>query len=150
MASLRSVGYGATEGMNMKSVILLRGINVGEHGKRPMKDLCRMLEGLGAVNLRSYIQSGNVVVEGAMVPGALAEAIEDAKGFGLSVMVFSKADSLRAETERLHIAKRAIWLHAPSGVGRSKLAARIEALAGVACTARNMNRVRKLREMLDG
>ncbi len=169
----------------MKSVILLRGINVGGHGKLPMKELCAMLEGLGAKNPQSYIQSGNVVIEGMVEPEVLAAAIEDAKGFRPSVMVIpkvefvrlteesafdepdgkllhiwfaagaftfnqEKADSLKADSERLHITDRAIWLHAPNGVGRSKLAAKIEALSGVPCTARNMNTVRKLREMLDG
>ena len=169
----------------MKSVILLRGINVGGHGKLPMKELCGMLEALGAVEPQSYIQSGNVVIEGVVAPEMLAAAIEAAKGFRPSVMVFAKADfmrlteesvfdepdgkllhiwftasaftfdqekadSLMAESERLHVTERAIWLHAPSGIGRSKLAAKVEALAGVACTARNMNTVRKLREMLDG
>ncbi len=165
----------------MKSVILLRGINVGGHGKLPMKELCGMLEGLGAV---SYIQSGNVVIDGNVEPEKLAAVIEAEKGFRPSVMVFSqaafleiagappfaepegkflhiwfaanpftfdqeKADSLRADTERLHISARAIWLHAPNGIGRSKLAAKIEALAGVPCTARNTNTVAKLLEMLD-
>jgi uncharacterized protein (DUF1697 family) len=185
VASLRSVRYTGAREIDMKSVILLRGINVGGHGKLPMKELCVMLEGLGAVNPQSYIQSGNVVIEVAMEPEAVADVIEDAKGFRPSVMVFlradfmratdesvfnepdgkllhiwftasaftfdqEKADSLRAESESLHVTERAIWLHAPNGVGRSKLAAKVEVLAGVACTARNMNTVRKLREMLDG
>ena len=184
MASLRSGGYTAKKGMDMKSVILLRGINVGGYGKLPMTVLCEMLEGLGAVNPQSYIQSGNVVIEGAVEPDVLAGEIEAAKGFRPSVMVFSQADFLRltgaapfaepngkllhmwftdgaftfdqekansliADTESLHIAERTIWLHAPMGIGRSKLAAKIEALAGVACTARNMNTVRNLREMLE-
>ena len=170
--------------MDMKSVVLLRGINVGGHGKLPMKELCGMLEGLGATNPQSYIQSGNVVIDGNVEPEMLATTIEAEKGFRPSVMVFSraafleiagvlpfaepegkflhiwftastftfdqeKADSLRGETERLHISERAIWLHAPDGVGRSKLAAKIEALAGVPCTARNMNTITKLLEMLD-
>ncbi len=61
----------------------------------------------------------------------------------------AKADRLRAETETLHITDHAIFLHAPDGIGRSKLAAKIETLAGVPCTARNMNTVRKLLQMLD-
>ena len=185
MASLRSVRYTGAKGTEMKSIILLRGINVGGHGKLPMKELCGMLEALGAVNPQSYIQSGNVVIEGALEPEALAGVIEAAKGFRPSVMVFpqtefqhltdespfdepdgkllhiwftataftfdqEKANSLTTASESLHIAERAIWLHAPSGIGRSKLAAKIESLAGVPCTARNMNTVRKLREMLDG
>ncbi len=60
-----------------------------------------------------------------------------------------KADSLQAESEALLVGARAIFLHAPKGIGRSKLAAKVEQLAGVPCTARNMNTVRKLLETLD-
>ena len=168
----------------MKSVVLLRGINVGGHGKLPMKELCGVLEELGAVNPQSYIQSGNVVIDGEIEAEMVADTIEKAKGFRPRVMVIpsqdfletvgqnpfaepegkllhiwfadapftfsqAKADSLRAESEALHIGARAIYLHAPGGIGRSKLAAKIEFLAGVPCTARNMNTVRKLLEMLD-
>ncbi|MBL1437905.1 MAG: DUF1697 domain-containing protein [Rhodobacteraceae bacterium] len=168
----------------MKSVILLRGINVGGHGRLPMKELCGMLEMLGAVNPQSYIQSGNVVVGGAVSAEAMETAIEADKGFRPRVMVIpadvfleivaknpfaepegkllhiwfastaftfdqGKADSIREESEALHIGARAVYLHAPKGIGRSKLAAKIERLAGVPCTARNMNTVRKLLEMLD-
>ncbi len=185
MASLGSVRYAVAKGIDMKSIILLRGINVGGHGQLPMKELCAILESLGAQNPQTYIQSGNAVVEGGIEAEKLSDAIENFKGFRPSVLVFpvdeftrivaqppldepvgklvhiwfpataftfdqEKADSLIVKTESLHIAERAIWLHAPNGVGRSKLAANIEALAGAPCTARNMNTVRKLREMLDG
>ncbi|NOR63846.1 MAG: DUF1697 domain-containing protein [Rhodobacteraceae bacterium] len=168
----------------MKSVILLRGINVGGHGKLPMKELCELLEGLGAANPRSYIQSGNVVIEGDVDAEAVEDAVEASKGFRPRVLVMpanafldiavqtpfeepdgkflhiwfastaftfdqEKADSLRAESEALHIGAQAIYLHALKGIGRSKLAEKIERLAGVPCTARNMNTVRKLLEMLD-
>ncbi len=169
----------------MKSVILLRGINVGGHGKLPMKELCAMLQALGAKNPKTYIQSGNVEIEGALNAIDIEDAIEAAKAFRPRVLVIpaaafrnivaqppfaepegkllhiwfaaapftfdqKKADNLRANSEALHIGARAIYLHAPNGIGRSKLAAKIEALAGVPCTARNMNTVRKLLEMLDG
>ena len=54
-----------------------------------------------------------------------------------------KAASLQVENEALYAGARAIYLHAPGGIGRSKLAEKIERLAGVPCTARNMNTVRK-------
>lgn len=169
----------------MKSVVLLRGINVGGHGKLPMKQLCGLLEGLGAQNPQSYIQSGNVVIDGSIGGEAIADAIMDANSFRPQVMVFSatefrkaiaqvpinepigklthiwftkmpfifdhtKADRLIDATETLHVTEKTIILHAPKGIGRSKLVAKIEALAGVPCTARNMNTVNKLVEMLDG
>jgi uncharacterized protein (DUF1697 family) len=44
-------------------IALLRAINVGGTGKLPMKDLARLCTGLGFDNVRTYIQSGNVVFE---------------------------------------------------------------------------------------
>ncbi|ANT59437.1 hypothetical protein AYJ57_03095 [Salipiger sp. CCB-MM3] len=42
-----------------------------------------------------------------------------------------------------------IWLHTPGGFGRSKLAPRLEAIAGAPLTARNLSSLAKLVEMLD-
>ena len=39
------------------------------------------------------------------------------------------------------------YLHAPDGIGRSKLAANIEKVLGVPTTARNWRTVRKVMEM---
>ncbi len=80
MASLRSARYAEAKGKEIKSLILLRGINVGGHGRLPMKELCGIMEGLGAGNPQSYIQSGNVVIDGAVRAEAVEAAIEVAKG----------------------------------------------------------------------
>jgi uncharacterized protein (DUF1697 family) len=42
-------------------VVLLRGVNVGGHGKVPMADLRAWSEAAGFENVRTYIQSGNLV-----------------------------------------------------------------------------------------
>ena len=42
-------------------VALLRGINVGGRNLLPMRELTRMLQGAGCADVRTYIQSGNVV-----------------------------------------------------------------------------------------
>jgi len=47
----------------MRHVALLRGINVGGKNKLPMRDLAAIFEEAGARNVRTYIQSGNVVFE---------------------------------------------------------------------------------------
>ena len=44
-------------------IALLRGINVGGHKKVPMNQLRVMFEGLGFKQVRTYIQSGNVIFE---------------------------------------------------------------------------------------
>lgn len=42
-------------------IALFRGINVGGNNILPMKDLRTLLEKLGCENIKTYIQSGNVV-----------------------------------------------------------------------------------------
>jgi len=44
-------------------VALLRGINVGGKNSLSMKELVVILEGIGAQNVKTYIQSGNAVFE---------------------------------------------------------------------------------------
>ena len=53
----------------------------------------------------------------------------------------------KSHSERFHLANRVFYLHAPDGIGRSKLAASAEKLLGVTVTARNWRTVQKLREM---
>lgn len=56
-------------------------------------------------------------------------------------------EKLRAASERFQLAGDVLYLHAPDGIGRSKLAAALERLLGVPMTSRNWNTVRKLGEM---
>ena len=56
--------------------LLLRGINMGKHNRVAMADLRRVLTGLGAEDVVTYLQSGNVVVTAA--PVRLAQRLEQA------------------------------------------------------------------------
>ncbi len=47
-------------------VALLRAVNVGGTGMLPMKDLAGLCTKLGFENVRTYIQSGNVVFTSRM------------------------------------------------------------------------------------
>ena len=64
----------------------------------------------------------------------------------------AKMTEIAAADERFHLSDRCFYLHTPSGFGRSKLAARAEALLGTTATARNWRTVTTLLEMagLDG
>lgn len=53
-----------------------------------------------------------------------------------------------SETERYQQVGRVFYLHAPSGIGRSKLVANIESCLGTESTGRNLNTVRKIEGML--
>ncbi len=50
-------------------------------------------------------------------------------------------------SERFHLTDHVFYLHAPDGIGRSKLAANAEKFLGVPVTARNWRTVQKLWEM---
>ena len=56
----------------------------------------------------------------------------------------AKAAVLAIPSEKYLVTDQAIYLHAPDGIGRSKLAAAMEKLAGVPATARNWNTVSKM------
>lgn len=55
---------------------------------------------------------------------------------------FARMEALRSGREAFANVGNTLWLHAPEGIGRSKLAAKVEALLGVEATARNLNTLR--------
>ena len=56
-------------------------------------------------------------------------------------------EKARAENERFAVEGAVAYLHAPDGIGRSKLAAGLERALGVACTGRHWRTVGKIMEM---
>lgn len=56
-------------------------------------------------------------------------------------------EKLRKENERFALRGRVFYLHAPDGVGKSRLFARVEGLLGVAGTGRNWRTACKLLEL---
>ena len=59
-----------------------------------------------------------------------------------------KMNDMKAKTEEFKLVNKVCYLYAPDGVGRSKLAAKIENCVGVTATARNWNTVHKLTQMI--
>ena len=59
----------------MRHVVLLRGVNVGGKNKVPMADLKRCLEAQGFDDVRTYIQSGNVVLNSTLPAAEVAARI---------------------------------------------------------------------------
>ena len=57
-------------------IALLRAVNVGGTGKLPMAELRAMAEAAGFTNVRSYIQSGNLVFSSADELSAVKSALE--------------------------------------------------------------------------
>ncbi len=60
-----------------------------------------------------------------------------------------KLQNIRKESERFHLSDNVFYLHAPEGVGRSKLAADAEKLLGVPKTDRNWRTVCKIRDLAE-
>ena len=54
---------------------------------------------------------------------------------------------LKRDSERFYLVDNVFYLHAPEGLGRSKLVARVEKSLGVAVTSRNWRSVRKIMTM---
>jgi uncharacterized protein (DUF1697 family) len=76
--------------MSMIYLALLRGINVGGKNKLPMKDLVDEFVHAGCGEVRTYIQSGNVIFRAdpgisARLPGLITTQIQ--KRFGYQVPV---------------------------------------------------------------
>lgn len=84
-------------------IALLRGINVGGRHSLKMADLRALLESLGLENVRTYIQSGNVVFEAPVEEAGelgekISDAIEASRGFRPRVQVVS-ADRFKRAIE---------------------------------------------------
>src|SRR5712692_10823611 len=85
------------------SVSMLRGINVSGQRKVPMEELRRCCESLGFGKVRTYMQSGNVVVEHQRMRATdLVERIERGikASFGFEVRVI-----IRTREEMLSVIK---------------------------------------------
>jgi len=171
-------------------VALFRGINVGGKNSLSMGELVSIFESFGASDVRTYVQSGNVVFQIAQksvssLAKRIATEVKDRYGFEPHILIMSptkietaikknpfpdaeteprslhlgflayapkkpdvkKLQSLKKDSERFYLIEDVFYLHAPEGVGRSKLAASSEKLLGVPMTDRNWNTVCRLRDM---
>ena len=85
-----------------RCAVLLRGVNVGRANRIAMPDFRSALEGLGATDVRTYVQSGNAVVDWGGSPAALGSEVRAAlaaRGLDVPVMVRT-ADELARVVEQ--------------------------------------------------
>jgi uncharacterized protein (DUF1697 family) len=91
-------------------VAMLRGINVGGNKRVVMADLRAWLEEMGLKQVRTYVQSGNVVFQSdqprARLVPAIEKKIEQRAGFPVRVMVRS-AEELKRVLQNNPFLKRA-------------------------------------------
>jgi uncharacterized protein (DUF1697 family) len=87
---------------------------------------------------------GNPFPEAVAEPTSLHVFFLDSKP---AKAALKSLESLKSESERFELCGRRFYLHAPDGIGRSKLAANVERKLGVAATGRNWRTVCKLLEI---
>lgn len=97
--------------MGTRYVALLRGINVGGNNPVPMAGLREAFAELGATDVRTYIQSGNVLFDGG-------RAGHDTWVGRLEADLAKRFDYHARVTLRSHEELRAIVDGAPKGFGR--------------------------------
>jgi uncharacterized protein (DUF1697 family) len=78
-------------------VALLRGINVGGKNRLPMNDLATMFKDAGAQEVRTYIQSGNVIFRAdaariGRLGTAIAKAMQADLGWSVPIVIRSAAE----------------------------------------------------------
>lgn len=86
----------------MRQIALLRGINLGSRNRIAMPELRAALGDAGFGDVRSYVQSGNLVLTSDASPAELAGACEAliASRFGLEIAVVARTrDELAAVVE---------------------------------------------------
>jgi uncharacterized protein (DUF1697 family) len=85
--------------MSPTYVALLRGINLGPKNKIPMPDLEKMFVKAGCDNVRTYIQSGNVILGAALelatrLPELITAQINTRFGYKVPVMLRTAGEML--------------------------------------------------------
>lgn len=161
----------------MRTAILLRAVNLGSHNRLSMPEVKKLLTDNGYTGVASYLQSGNVVVDGTVKPaaierllgvdvivrtGAELKTIIDTNPFPehidepakLAVGFCDRATSAAIERhayapDEIVIKSKNIFIWYPNGLGRSKIGAAFGKKLGVKMTVRNWNTVMKLRAMTD-
>jgi uncharacterized protein (DUF1697 family) len=86
-----------------RRIVLLRGINLGPNKRVAMQELRELFSDAGFEDVRTYVQSGNVVLSSAEVPRELEASAERliAERFGFEVPVVVRTrDELAAVVER--------------------------------------------------
>ena len=71
-------------------MVLLRGINVGGKNKIKMDELRFLCKEIGASDVKTYIQSGNVVLSSSesslVIANSLSDLIRESLGFDINVI----------------------------------------------------------------
>jgi uncharacterized protein (DUF1697 family) len=95
----------------MRQILLLRGVNLGARNRIAMEALRELLAAAGFEDVRTYVQSGNVVLSSDRAPRDLSRECECriADALGLDVAVVARTrDELAAIVRRNPLAEVAV------------------------------------------
>lgn len=113
-----------------------------------MKVIKRILIAIGVIVVLFF------VVALFLPASSTSEAESEPKTLHIFFLVFEPEnpnldmlENLKRNRERFKLVDKLFYLHAPDGIGRSKLAARVEKALGVPVTARNWRSVCKIMAM---
>ena len=126
-----------------RQIVLLRGINLGPRNRIAMPELRELLGQAGYREVRTYVQSGNVVLESDESPAALETSVERliAEGFDLQISVIARTrDELADVVERNPLADVATdpKRYQVSFLSEALPAERVEELNAVAAKAERL------------
>jgi uncharacterized protein (DUF1697 family) len=86
----------------MRQAVLLRGVNLGPRNRIAMPALRELLAGAGFDDVRTYVQSGNVILGTRRTPASVARTCEEliAAELGLEIAVVVRTRDELAEVVR--------------------------------------------------
>lgn len=118
----------------MRWVVLLRAVNLGARNKVPMAQLRVLLEEAGYGNVRTYIASGNVLLDGPRSPADIARKLERvvADAFDVETTAILRTPGALAKTVESHPFDDVSETHVVflAAKPRAAAVARLEAAAG--------------------
>jgi len=97
--------------MTKTYIVLLRGINVGGKNMIPMKELVSILAESHYQHIKTYIQSGNIVLQSEGKPDNIASLIHAKYGFEPSVYVLELSELRTAITNNPYRSPRGKDIH---------------------------------------
>jgi uncharacterized protein (DUF1697 family) len=91
-------------------VALMRGINLAGKNRLSMKDLSALFTDAGCTDVRTYVQSGNIVFQAGpdlarRIPGLIEKAIKDQFGISVPVVTRSAAELRRVPKANPYLAR---------------------------------------------
>lgn len=170
VALLRGINVGGRNSLPMKDLVaILEGLGAesvktyiqsGNAVFKSKKELTRLSEKLASAIQMGYNFKPHVLVLAfdsileAMAKNPFPEAEAEPKSLHLGFLSsvprspdLTRLENLKEQDERFCLIGSVFYLHAPKGIGRSKLAATSENALGVPMTDRNWGTVCKIREL---